>query len=66
MIETLVIQELIDLIDGLRKSYEDFQDRNVMGQSEMDRQSRRLVRTVCGVLIALLLLGSGVWWCFFH
>lgn len=61
-----MIQELIDLIDGLRKSYEDFQDRSVMGQSEMDKQSRRLVRTVCGVLIAMLLLGSGVWWMWFR
>jgi hypothetical protein len=66
LIETLVIQELTDLIDGLRKSYEDFQDRSVMGQSEMDRQSRRLVRMICVVLIALLLLGSGVWWWFFR
>lgn len=61
-----MIHELIDLIDAFRKGYEDFQDRSIMGQSEMDRQSRGLVRAVCGVLIAMLLLGSGVWWWFFH
>ena len=56
-----MLGELIDLIDELRKAYGDFQDRSLMGQSEMDRRSRRLVNTICGMLIALILIGVGVW-----
>jgi hypothetical protein len=56
-----MIFDLVDLIEALRKSYGEFQDRSLMGQSEMDRQSRQLVNTVCGVLIALILLAAGIW-----
>lgn len=60
-----MLGELIDLLDGLRKAYGDFQDRSLTGQSPMGRQSRRLVNFGCGLLIALILIGVGVWGVFF-
>lgn len=56
-----MLGELVDLLDALRKAYGDFQDRSFTGQSPMDRQSRRLVNFGCGFLIALILIGAGVW-----
>lgn len=56
-----MLDELIHLILSFRKGYEDFQDSSRVGQSEMDRRSRRLVNTICSILIALILIGVGVW-----
>jgi flagellar biogenesis protein FliO len=56
-----MFEGLIELIESIRKGYEDFQDTSCTGQSEMDRQSRRLVRMVCGILIALTLIGAVTW-----
>lgn len=61
-----MIEGLIDLIEMIRKGYGDFQDRSLVGQSEMDRKSRRLVNTICGVLIAVVLIAAAVFgFCFF-
>ena len=60
-----MLGELVDLLDALRKTYGDLQDRSFTGQSPMDRQSRRLVNFGCGMLIALILIGAGVWGVFF-
>lgn len=53
--------DLIDLILSIRKGYEDFQDSSRVGQSPMDRQSRRLVNTICWVLIAMLVIAVVIW-----
>lgn len=58
-----MIFDLIHLINELRKGYGEFQDSSVVGQSEMDRQSRRLVNMICWSLIALLVIAVILWAC---
>jgi hypothetical protein len=56
-----MLGELIDLLETLRRAYGEFQDRSFTGQSPMDRKSRRWVNFGCGMLIALILIGAGIW-----
>jgi hypothetical protein len=59
-----MLEELIELV--ARIWYTDFQIRNrsVLGDSKLERQSRRLVGWLCGGAIGLLVLAGIVWWWF--
>ena len=62
---TTMLDGLIELIALIWGADSDMRDSSVVGESEMDRQSRRMVARICGGAIAVLvLLGTlgGLWW----
>lgn len=61
-----MLGELIDLVMAVWNADAELRDHSLVGQSAMDRRSRRTVSIICGGLIGLLLLAMGivgvVWW----
>ena len=61
-----MLDQLVYLLMALWNADSEIRDSSLVGQSEMDRKSRSCVAIICGGLIALLLLISGivcvVWW----
>jgi hypothetical protein len=56
-----MIAELIALVAAFWKADEDRRDSSLLGESPMDRQSRRWVAIICGTLIALLAAAVIIW-----
>jgi hypothetical protein len=56
-----VLAELIDLVATLWKADEQIRDSSIVGESEMDRHSRKWVSIICGTLIALLGIAGIIW-----
>lgn len=59
-----VLGELIELVARIWQADSEIRESSVVGESEMDRRSRRFVGWVCGIIIALLVLVGVVWWWF--
>jgi hypothetical protein len=55
---------LIELVARIWLADSEIRDRSVLGDSELDRQSRRFVAWLCGGTIALLVLAGIAWWWF--
>ena len=53
---------LIELVFRLWRAGTELRDSSRVGESDMDRTSRRIVAWVCGGLIALLAVGGLLWW----
>lgn len=56
-----MLGELIELVRRIWHADSEMRDRSLMGESELDRQSRRAVAWICGGLIALLFLVVILW-----
>jgi MoxR-like ATPase len=57
-----VLAELIELVARIWQADSEIRESSVVGESEMDRRSRRFVSWVCGTIIALLVLVGVAWW----
>jgi len=60
-----LIGQLIELIGNIWSADTEMRDGSRFGESEHDKQSRRLVALVCGVSI-LLLICAALSWCWLH
>jgi len=67
--DLLMIDALIELIASIWRADTELRDSSRLGESRLDRDSRRFVARLCGGAITLLLAISGLaWWlihCFF-
>lgn len=59
-----MLGDLIELVARIWHADSAIRDRSLLGESEMDRQSRRFVAWLCGGTIALLVLAGVLWWWF--
>ncbi len=55
--------ELIELVVRLWLADSAIRDRSLLGESELEKQSRRSVAWICGGAIALLLIAALLWAC---
>jgi len=53
-----------ELIARIWHADSEIRDRSVLGDSELERRSRRFVAWLCGGTIALLVLAGITWWWF--
>jgi len=58
------IGHLIELVADIWRADSQIRDRSILGESEMQRRSRRSVAWMCGGIIALLLVAGFLWWWF--
>jgi hypothetical protein len=56
-----MLAELIAFVAGLWKADSEMRDSSIVGESELDRHSRRWVSIICGTLLALLVIGGLAW-----
>lgn len=56
-----MLGELIAIVATIWTADSEMRDGSIVGQSEMDRRSRRWVSIICGTLIALLVI-AGIGW----
>lgn len=59
-----MLGELIELVARIWHADSEMRDRSLLGESEMDKKSRRFVAWLCGGTIALLVLAGVLWWWF--
>jgi hypothetical protein len=59
-----MLEELIELVARIWHTDSQIRNRSVLGDSKLERQSRRLVGWLCGGAIGLLVLAGIVWWWF--
>lgn len=59
-----MLADLIELIARIWRTDSALRDRSLLGESEHDKQSRRIVGKICGGAILLLLLAALLWWWF--
>ena len=58
-----MLGSLIDLIARIWEADSEIRDRSLLGESELEKQSRRSVAWICGGAIALLLIAAILWAC---
>ena len=56
-----LLSGLIEFVSALWKADSDLRDSSLVGESQMDRRSRRWVSVVCGTLISLLVVAGIAW-----
>ena len=57
-----LLELLIDWVVTIWQGDSDLRDNSLLGESPMDKKSRRVVGWICGSMIALLLIGGLIWW----
>jgi hypothetical protein len=61
---SIMIGELIELVAHIWHADSEIRDRSLLGESELDRRSRRSVAWLCSGMIVLLVLAGIAWWWF--
>ena len=56
-----MLAELIEFVAALWKADSEMRDSSIVGESEMDRRSRRWVSIICGTLLGLLAIAGITW-----
>lgn len=56
-----MLAELIALVAALWKADSEIRENSILGESDMDRKSRRWVSIGCGTMIALLVMAGMAW-----
>ena len=56
-----MLGHLIELIARIWEADSEIRDRSVLGQSELDKRSRRSVAWICGGAIAVVVIVVIVW-----
>jgi hypothetical protein len=56
--------QLIELVAQIWETDTEIRNRSVLGESELERRSRRFVAWLCGGTIAALVLAGFAWWWF--
>jgi hypothetical protein len=59
-----MLGDLIELVARIWRADSEIRDRSLLGESELDKRSRRSVAWLCGGTIALLVLTGVAWWWF--
>ena len=59
-----MLAELIEFVATIWKADSEIRDSSLVGESKMDRRSRRWVSLICGTLI-FLLVGISITWVWF-
>ncbi|MCX6927616.1 MAG: hypothetical protein NT154_31070 [Verrucomicrobia bacterium] len=59
-----LIGQLIDLVAEIWRADTCVRDRSILGESGLERRSRRSVAWLCGGAIILLVLAGLIWWWF--
>ena len=59
-----LIAQLIELVASIWDADSKVRDRSILGESGLERKSRRSVAWLCGGAIVLLLLAGFIWWWF--
>ena len=59
-----MLGELIELVARIWEADSEIRDRSLLGESELDKRSRRSVAWLCGGAIVLLVLAGVLWWWF--
>jgi hypothetical protein len=59
-----MLGDLIELVMRIWQADSEIRDRSLLGESEMEKRSRRSVAWLCGGTIALLVLAGVLWWWF--
>ena len=59
-----LIAQLIELVASIWDADSNVRDRSILGESELERKSRRSIACLCGGVIGLLLLAGVLWWWF--
>ena len=57
-----MLGELIELVVRIWHADSEIRDRSLLGESELEKRSRRSVAWLCGGTIALLILAGVAWW----
>jgi len=60
----VVLGELIELVVRIWHADSEIRDRSLLGESELEKRSRRSVAWLCGGTITLLILAGVAWWWF--
>jgi hypothetical protein len=55
---------LIEFVAQIWGADTEIRDRSILGESEMDRCSRRFVAWLCGSIIFILIVAGFSWWWF--
>jgi hypothetical protein len=56
-----MLGHLIELIARIWEADSEIRDRSLLGESELDKQSRRGVAWICGGAIALVIIAAILW-----
>jgi len=57
----MLIEALVELIAAIWGADSEIRESSILGESEMDRQSRRLMGWLCGGAITLVVLAGVLW-----
>jgi hypothetical protein len=56
-----MIDGLIEVVIRIWRADTEMRESSVVGESDMDRTSRKMVAWICGGLISLLVVGGLIW-----
>jgi hypothetical protein len=59
-----MLGELIELVARIWHADSEIRNRSVLGDSDLEQQSRRFVAWLCGGTMVLLVLAGIPWWWF--
>ena len=59
-----MLGNLIELVARIWHADSEIRDRSLLGESELDKRTRRSVAWLCGSAIVLLVLAGMAWWWF--
>ena len=59
-----MLGDIIELVARIWRADSEIRDRSLLGESELDKRSRRFVAWLCGGTIVLLIVAGIAWWWF--
>ena len=57
-----LIGYLIELVARIWDADTEIRDRSILGESELERRSRRFIAWLCGGIILVLMVAGFSWW----
>lgn len=57
----MLLQGLVELIVAIWRADSEMRESSIVGESEMDRQSRRLMAWLCGGAVVLVVMAGVLW-----
>jgi len=57
----VLLQGLVELIVAIWRADSEMRESSIVGESEMDRQSRRLMAWLCGGAVVLVVMAGVLW-----
>ncbi|MEK7953746.1 hypothetical protein [Luteolibacter soli] len=56
-----IVEGVFELVSLVWDAASEVRESSIVGESEMDRQSRRLLAWICGGVVSLVVLGVVLW-----